>query len=460
MKKLVKVYEWLIYLLPAILFCSYYPLISLGANTNMNFELSLPLIWLVIFDIYSFVLFLAALKFKKQYPGITDRRFFFISFVPFFATVSIFWSPNPIRGILTAGILWAIFFAAFFIVYLTKYLPNVKITRAKILKSIFIPAIIISIWCWLQSILDLAGVSSEQTLMCSGCVYQAFGFPHPNGLAIEPQFMGNLLLAPAILALYGFLQNYKSKKYLCLSAFFITTLFIVFSRGAIYSFIIASTLLVIYYIAKQKTAKPMLSFAIIAGAFLFALNAQGIMAAISPTNDTYYTGISKSINQLTLGKISLPELSKQETPVEEVATEESRFTGYVQESTDVRISLSDAAIKIWSGNPKILLFGVGLGGSGTVLQRSGATALSKEIIQNEFLAILLETGLIGMIILLISATTVMKLVIKTSDRMLIIILAVAYVVSLMFFSGLPNAVHIYLMPALIAYSSTRKKFVS
>ena len=460
MKKLVKVYEWLIYLLPAILFCSYYPLISLGSNTNMNFELSLPLIWLVVFDVYSFVLFLAALKFKKQYPGITDRRFFFISFVPFFATVSIFWSPNPIRGILTAGILWAIFFAAFFIVYLTKYLPNVKITRAKILKSIFIPAIIISIWCWLQSILDLAGVSSEQTLLCSGCVYQAFGFPHPNGLAIEPQFMGNLLLAPAILALYGFLQNYKSKKYLYLSLFFTATLFIVFSRGAIYSFIIASTLLVVYHITKQKTAKPMLAFAVIAGAFLFALNAQGIMAAISPTNDTYYTGISKSINQLTLGKISLPELSKQETPAEEVATEESRFTGYVQESTNVRISLSDAAIKIWSGNPKFLLFGVGLGGSGAVLQRSGATVLSKEIIQNEFLAILLETGLIGMIILLISATTVMKLVVKTSDRMLIIILAIAYAVSLMFFSGLPNAVHIYLMPALIAYSSTRKKLVS
>jgi hypothetical protein len=460
MKKLVKVYEWLIYLLPAILFCSYYPLISLGSSANMNFELSLPLIWLVIFDIFSFVLFLTTLKFKKQYPGITDRRFFFISLFPFFATVSIFWSPNPVRGILTAGILWAIFFAAFFIVYLTKNLPNIKITRAKILKAIFIPAIIISVWCWSQSILDLAGVSSEQTLMCSGCVYQAFGFPHPNGLAIEPQFMGNLLLAPTILALYCFLQNYKSKKYLCLSLFLATTLFIIFSRGAIYSFIIASTLLIVYYIIKQKTAKPLLAALAIAVAFLFALNAQGIMAVLSPTSDTYYTGISKSINQLSLGKITLPELSKPETPVAEPAVEESRFSGYVQESTDVRVSLSSAAIDIWSSNPKKTLFGVGLGGSGEVLKRSGATDLSKEIIQNEFLAILLETGLIGIAILLISVITVMKLVIKTSDRILIIVLAVAYVVSLMFFSGLPNAVHIYLMPALIAYNSTRKKFVS
>ena len=138
MKKLVKVYEWMIYLLPAILFCSYYPLISLGSNTNMNFELSLPLIWLVVFDVYSFVLFLAALKFKKQYPGITDRRFFFISFVPFFATVSIFWSPNPIRGILTAGILWAIFFAAFFILvtiihHSPGFNPTISITEISFL---------------------------------------------------------------------------------------------------------------------------------------------------------------------------------------------------------------------------------------------------------------------------------------------------------------------------------------
>ena len=50
MKKLNKIFKDLVKLLPLVLFFSYYPVISFGANETMNFELSLPLIWLVIFD--------------------------------------------------------------------------------------------------------------------------------------------------------------------------------------------------------------------------------------------------------------------------------------------------------------------------------------------------------------------------------------------------------------------------
>jgi len=55
MKPLRKLYFGLLYILPAVLFFSYYPVIRFGSNSSMNFELSLPLIWLVIFDIIAFV---------------------------------------------------------------------------------------------------------------------------------------------------------------------------------------------------------------------------------------------------------------------------------------------------------------------------------------------------------------------------------------------------------------------
>ena len=45
---LEKVASFLVLILPAVLFFSYYPVISFGANETMNFELSLPMIWLVI----------------------------------------------------------------------------------------------------------------------------------------------------------------------------------------------------------------------------------------------------------------------------------------------------------------------------------------------------------------------------------------------------------------------------
>lgn len=55
MKALSKILWWFIYALPAVLFFSYHPIISLGANDSMNFELSLPLIWLLLFDLGAFV---------------------------------------------------------------------------------------------------------------------------------------------------------------------------------------------------------------------------------------------------------------------------------------------------------------------------------------------------------------------------------------------------------------------
>ena len=50
MKKLNRFIRALIYTLPVVLFFSYYPVIGLGASETMNFELSLPLLWLIVFD--------------------------------------------------------------------------------------------------------------------------------------------------------------------------------------------------------------------------------------------------------------------------------------------------------------------------------------------------------------------------------------------------------------------------
>ena len=55
MKYLKRFLIVLVYLLPAALYCSYYPIIKLGETNSMNFELSLPLIWLVLFDAISFL---------------------------------------------------------------------------------------------------------------------------------------------------------------------------------------------------------------------------------------------------------------------------------------------------------------------------------------------------------------------------------------------------------------------
>ena len=51
MKKLNKLFKYFVYAMPVALFFSYEPVMTLGASESMNFELSIPLIFLVLFGL-------------------------------------------------------------------------------------------------------------------------------------------------------------------------------------------------------------------------------------------------------------------------------------------------------------------------------------------------------------------------------------------------------------------------
>jgi hypothetical protein len=193
-----------------------------------------------------------------------------------------------------------------------------------------------------------------------------------------------------------------------------------------------------------------LTWGIIIVAFLFTLNLQGVMAQVSKTNDTYITGVGKALNHLSLGLIDIK--SGEELPVEnsedksEADLEEAVFDGYVAESTNTRLRLTDVAVKIWRKDLKTILFGVGLGGAGQALYDNGLSPSPKEIIQNEYASLLLETGLMGVSLLIMTLALVVKSLIKTQGGVIILAILVSYGISLCFFSGLVNALQIYLLP--------------
>ena len=336
-------------------------------------------------------------------------------------------------------------------------------------------------------------------MLCNGCVYSSFGFPHPNGFAIEPQFMGNLLLVPALLGFYE-LSVYAKDKHkplfkkpilITLLLIIATTLFLTLSRGAIYAFclgfLVQQIWLAIRAHKQNQSAlatliKP-ITLSLIA--FIFAISFQGLFAAVSPTNDTFYSGVTKSIHQLTLGKIDLRPQStstnntqststnteptstepQSSQPVEQSPEEAttSHFSGYVAESTNVRLSLNSLAIKTWSSQPRYVLIGTGLGSAGIAIhdyapEETGA----KEIIQNEYLSLLLETGLIGcatILAVIIYATLKSRAFLKAQKPAvkssylatlpLFLSVIFSFALTLLFFSGIPNAIHIYLFPLIL-----------
>lgn len=466
MKKIDMVYRFLAYMLPAVLFFSYWPVISLGSSESMNFELSLPLIWLVVFDTVALIIMVH----KKILFQDFGRKWVWLLF-PIFVTLSVLWSMNFLRGLLTVGILWFMYFAGYAFWSLRGLFSEFGF-KEKIWKVFFVSSLVACGWCFLQCVLDLAGASREASLMCAGCTYEMFGFPHPNGFAIEPQFMGNLLIAPAIVSAWFALE--KDKKYFWLFFVFAATIFLTFSRGAIYAFIVAMIFMVVMEEVRQKSWKVCKTFLIIAAAFLFTLNLQGIMAQVSSTNDTYATGIAKVLNHLSLGIIDAREREKEnlpeetETPTSEKIDEESEevekeavFDGYVAESTDTRMRLTGAAVEVWKKNLKTVMFGVGLGGAGQALYVNELSPAPKEIVQNEYASLLLETGLVGVVLLILTIVLIIRVMLKNVAAPMLLALVVAYGITLLFFSGLPNALQIYLLPAIFIFlcgkSSYRKR---
>ena len=504
MKNLSKFFKFLVLVSPVVLYFSYFPVIRLGANGSMNFELSLPLLWLVLFDVVGFVLMAQ----KKLLFCDIKKRWMWLLF-PLWLSITALWSLNFIRGVLVVGILWLLYFAGY-AVWSLKDLFDFEFRR-KFWWWFFGASLGVCCWCILQCILDLVGVVNDYSLMCVGCTYSMFGFPHPNGFAIEPQFMGNLLLAPAIIAAWLLVVKQKNKilewersrdcvfnnrsgglapklqfrrssvtavkntvgsrslysKILFFCFFIIvTTLFLTFSRGAIYSLVVGLVFMTAYVVVREKKARKKIVkrvgvvWGVVVLSFLFALNLQGLMAEVSPTDDTYKTGVAKVLNHLSLGVIDI----REEKPVsgetyapesdltgaeDDSLPEKSAFDGYVAESTDTRVKLTGAALEVWSKNFATMMFGVGLGGAGQALYVNGFTSSPKEIVQNQYASLLLETGVIGVVLMILALALIIRIVIKNQLYVGVLALIVAYLVSLCFFAGLPNALHIYLLPVIL-----------
>ena len=519
---LSKIQQIMLLCLPFCLFFSYHPVIPIFSTSTTNFELSIPLLWLLIFAILSlpenFRLYIYSLRIviktkslvnKTSRPSSrhkTDKLYphflrLFTLIYPFFVTVNSIGSPNFLRAILTSGVIWCICLS------LLTILQNILQYKTQIGKSVnknlLIASILASAFCWLQSILDIAGVPREATFLCKGCISTVFGFPHPNGFAIESQFMANLLLAPIFLSLFYLLErpkNHLSKlnsdpypasrlgHYLRfgLPLFLIATLYLTLSRGAIFSFWVSVFALFIYQIVKlikQKTCRreilfrqPLIFSAVVFLPFFFTLSAQGLFTELGPTSHTFFDGVSTSVSQLSLGRIDLtkvfhktnennkthethesnkPHSSDLNTDAAASAQKAPQFTSYIEESTNIRLNLNRLALSSWRTSLRRMLAGVGLGAAGlTLYQEFPELGSPKEIIQNEYLAILYEQGICGVVMIICTAILFVltyKLHNKNHEKTSIYgrVLALSFALTLCFFSGLPNALHIYLLTPLL-----------
>lgn len=420
--------------MPLAVWFSFQPLLRIGKDSTMYFELSIAVLYVTILAVAGIPI---AWRHRKTLWSSTAARLtgLFVAV----GAVGLIWDDNLTRGVLTLGVMGSLL-----IVFLASLAQAAKLRRLfPVLVRLFVGgAVIMSILSIVQFV---AGIwfGRDATLLCAGCVAEQFGFPRPNVFTIEPQFFGNLLLTPGLMLLRWFLV--KKDKWTAAALTIVTiALCLTLSRGAMFAFAIGVVLLFVVY--HGYTRRILLSVGLLVASFVVSLCAQGIAAELNPTvHDTFTDVISKTVNQLSLGIIDFPV--DEQKPVQPVTEKTPHYDGYVAESTDVRVNLSNLALGTWSHSAFSAFFGVGLGGSGVAMHQTYPREIdARQIVQNEYLEILLEMGMIGFGLF---AAMLAGLIYQVRHHKWLWAIIAAYLVQWNFFSGYPNALHIYLIFILI-----------
>lgn len=438
MKDKLNARDWLLVLAPPMMFMSYRPVIQFGVFSDMNVELSVALVYLAV---------LAVVNLREIWRArqklVHNKAVLLVLVFGMWNLLSLMWTNNLMRAVLTAGVVWALIIV-FLAVLVRKDWRELKEKFYLVLlaaTAVFCVVGLYQFWAGLW-------LGSEATGLCAGCSAVQFGFVRPTGLAIEPQFFGSLLLLPILWLLHKTLQGKRKWWEYAFLGFFIIMMILTLSRGAIYALILGVILLVVLNYKKVK--RVLLAAGIMLVGVAVALSMQGAAAVINPKiDDGFWPAVTRSIHQLSIGIIDL----RPELPVQD-AGEQPYFDGYVEESTDTRTSLSGLALETWGKNVQTMMFGVGLGGSGRAISEHTGKIDAMEIVQNEYMEVLLELGLVGLVLFAVILAGWVWGVRKNKWLWAVML---AYAAQWWFFSGYPNVLHIYLFMA-ISWAISRRKY--
>lgn len=431
-----KLREQLFLLLPIAFFLSYLPHVYLGFTKGTNLDISVLHIVVGVFIATS----LPAIWRQRQQLARHRIVQFGLLFVVL-AAVSLLWTPNILRGGLAVGLILLIYFA---LLSLLTF-PNLKQLLPKFFTILLIGATGASVFAWYQVIGEVLG---WVTFLPENYKAGLFGFARPTAFAQEPQFFASQLLAPILALSYLFIHRKADKRLVILLFFLVVTLVATLSRGAIFALIIGVTVLLVTNFVQRKRFIPMLLLYV--GAGFVSLTMLGLAAQTnSQVNGTYYTAITKAVNQLSMGVIELPEVQQEAAPTN-TGKRSAESKGYVEASTNERMSMNRLAIRTITESPITFFAGVGVGGTGfAYAERSGCPQSCINFV--EYLDIWVELGIVGLLLFIALLARLIRIRIVAA-------LVAAYAAQWFFFAGFPNSLPVFLsLMLLIAWQLPLKR---
>ena len=232
--------EKILLLAPIFIWFSYAPNFHIGRAEGMNFEFSLTMIYII-------VVALVALPriWHSRRTLLHNRAVWLTGAFILWNIASIFWSKNRTRSILTSGV-WSVLWVNLLGIMTVKsaqFWPTFK-------RNYIVAAALMSLFAIAQVVY---GTWSDAGL-CAGCLARGFGFVRPSVFAIEPQFLGSLLIAPILLVMYDLIVKKALKHNFTHLFLMLIAMYLTLSRGAIFALAIAAiTMAVVVTIAKTAS---------------------------------------------------------------------------------------------------------------------------------------------------------------------------------------------------------------
>ena len=351
-----------------------------------------------------------------------------------YATLSVLWSANSVRGLLTVGFGWLLVLLVSFIMVKKSQLVVHASAIERWVRITMAASYGFALW---QLLGDALHVSTALTLLPAMYSGDVFGVARPTAFALEPQFFGSLLLVAYGIWLWrsSMSLNRSTRWWLLITT---ALLFVTLSRGAILGAVLVTSLIGIAQwrrsnIRWTKVSTPLLGGILLGGALIFS--AASVRAH---SLEAGYQSIRASISHLSLGVVTLPPT----TPTAHSSvTSSPQVSSYVASSTDSRLSMSALARHIWQQSP---LFGTGSGSFGARAHTVSPIYPASSIANNYYLEMLAEVGIVGCILFAGFVTTLLTYLYRQHQWLLLALLAGAGL-QWCFFSGNANVVHVWLL---------------
>jgi len=264
----------------------------------------------------------------------------------------------------------------------------------KIIRVLLISSLVVGGFGLFQFAGDVVGLPNSITLLKQGYDSRVFGFPRIQAFSMEPLYYADYLFIPICLGLayfFGQVKNFFWNRWviIVLVIMLLLNFILTVSRGAYLGFIASFLILAVLLFKKIFTWKH-----ILIGLIAIAIVGYGVAFALSK-------GDTRATNEF-MKHVFLRDYT-------------------VGESVQGRLSAFEQALQAYNDNP---VLGIGIGNYGPYTRGyPGFTPFDGwAIVNNEYLEILAETGLVGMVtfglILVILIWRSLLAIIKSKDDFL------------------------------------------